>query len=174
MIDWMRQYFDVADDGFKAEALWLSWAIGAPLEQLSFDAPEWQHFAHRFMPEQYAPGTDTVTQAQQYEREQSLACFGGYPEAVELTYDLNVLCHRVIWACDFGMRSFHDAQAEQIISGALGTPDDDHHARACVALALMGCSFDTSRCEAITTAELAVSNYHAQLCARMALIFSER
>lgn len=175
MIEWMKEQLPIAGDGFKAELLWLSWLQGAPATITTFETAEWQQFAHSLYPDDYMPAGNAPSQETDYCREQTLAVFGAdYLPDLEMTDDLNVLAHRVIWRTDFGRRQFQSLPAKLKLTTGLLSQDTDTHARCALALTLMGEKPNLSRCRAIIAQQLDASTYHPILCATLALIFNER
>lgn len=180
MIEWARQYFDVAQDGFKAEMIMLATIQGDELPGLVFETAEWQAFAHALQPDHYALPDTAPTQDTDYDRIQSLACYAlamdfALPSiTIEPEDDINVIAHKVIWHSGFGRDHVSDDKAEAALVAGLDDADDDTHAKCAMALTIMGTPPDFSRCRAIIAQRLDASTYHPILCATLALIFNER
>lgn len=179
MIDWMKQYIDIAGDGFKAELLWLAYLSNEPPPLVYFSEIEWQAFAHSLFPEKYTMPLEQSQKSNWYCIYQSRACFstanGIQPDIINIHPEDNYsqLAHKVIWMTGFGKFSYYSSEyKESLIAGLV--EDNDTHALCCIALILMGCAVDLTRCNQIKQQDLNPANYHEIYCATVATILSTR
>ena len=178
MLDWSVQWMPVAEDGFKAEMIWLAdyfkLASHPAVNGLTFTDPEWEYFAFKIMPSAYKNPNRRKQWGRQYEiwQEQAIYDIGttNLPIVVDVTDNANLAVHKVVWANQFGRkRNVQPANAETIMQAALNTLDDDLHAKCILALRMQGDLPDMTRLDTILAAiAITPQNYHALLCALIA------
>lgn len=175
MLDWSQQWMPVAEDGFKAEMIWLAGYYNLTthpaVNGLAFATPEWEYFAFREMPNVYKNPNRRNTYNRAYEQMQSDAAFnmGEVNNILDFPVapgdDLNLVMHKVVWASQFGKRKPVMPDAQTILQNSLGTTDDDVYAKGVLALKIMGTVVDDERTERILSAATTTpQTYHAQLC----------
>jgi len=173
MLDWSASWMPVAEDGFKAEMIWLADYYGLTahpaVNGLTFAEPEWEYFAFRIMPAVYRNPNVRRQWNRQYEilQEQAIYNMGtNNPDAAITPGDNNnLVVHKVIWANHFGKKLNHIEAAEPLLLAALNDPSDDVHAKNTLALRIMGETVNVTRIDAILAAmEITPQTYHQQLC----------
>ncbi len=175
MLDWSQSWMNVAEDGFKAEMIWLA-AINKltnhpAVNGLIFTTPEWQYFAFQEMPQVYKNPNRKNAYNRAYDQMQSDAVFNmsavndilNFP--LQTGDNLNLVVHKVIWSSQFGKRRPVMVDAQQILLDSLNTADDDVYAKSVVALQILGTTVNATRTDQILSATTTVpQTYHAQLC----------
>jgi len=173
MLDWSISWMPVAEDGFKAEMIWLAdyyrLSTHPAVNGLTFAAPEWEYFAFRIMPSEYKNPNRRNQYSRQYEilQEQAIYNMGTNNPDAAITPgdDNNLIVHKVIWASHFGKKLNHMESAEPFLNAALNDPSDDVHAKNTLALRIMGENVNVTRIDAILAATVITpQTYHQQLC----------
>lgn len=175
MLDWSQQWMPVAEDGFKAEMIWLAVIYNQTahpaVNGLTFTTPEWEFFAFRQMPNVYKNPNRRNNYNRAYDQMQSDAVFNMSAVIDILNFpvapgdDLNLVMHKVIWASQFGKRQPTMPDAQAILQASLTTPDDDIYAKSVVALSILDIAVPPERTDRILAAtETLPQTYHAQLC----------
>lgn len=172
LLDWAQDYCTYADDGFKAEMVWLACLSGNenhPCTRQNFMSPEWKAFAHAWLPELYdlpefAPKGDTPYETEQRQAIKALLGLGEFSRVGDGA--LNEVTHQVIWASQFGKRKVVSVEALAKLKAWLkGDLTNDEYAKIILSLRLLGDNAKYERIDAILKLALTPETYHEQLCA---------
>lgn len=172
ILDWAQDYCQYAQDGFKAEMLWLACLSGNKdhfCAKQNFSTPEWQSFAHAWIPELYekvdfSEESDNPYDEQQKSAIKALLGYGKFDRVGD--GGLNEVCHQVVWASQFGKKKIVSLEAGLKLKAWLKTElSNDEYAKVVLALRLLGDDKNYERIDRILSADLTPETYHEQLCA---------
>lgn len=172
LLDWAQDYCEYAEDGFKAEMLWLACLSGNETHSCTrqnFMSPEWKAFAHAWLPNLYELPEFSDQGHNEYDTDQKKA-IKALLGKVEFTRigdgNLNEVTHQVIWASKFGKRKVVSVEAGLKLKNWLKTDlTNDEYAKIILALRLLGDNAKYERIDNILNTELTPETYHEQLCA---------